>query len=88
MVSTMALAALASMELVEGFATTTNIISRGLPQQQQRRKTNNSRSLSSSSFSPLRMASDAQAEIAKLKEMAAKARAEAAALAKVRRKGL
>jgi hypothetical protein len=34
------------------------------------------------------MASDAQAEIAKLKEMAAKARAEAAALAKVRRKGL
>lgn len=32
--------------------------------------------------SPLRMASDAQAEIAKLKEMAAKARAEAAQLAK------
>merc|ERR1712127_639072 len=77
MASTMALslAALASMESVEGFSPgvvsrTTNF-NAALRQQQQHRRA-----------SSLHMASDAQDEIAKLKEMAAKAREDAARLAK------
>ena len=78
MASTMAisLAALASMESVEGFSHTVSRTTKfgagaaGLRQHRQ--------------ASTLRMASDAQDEIAQLKAMAAKAREDAARLAKVR----
>ena len=69
--STMALAALAS---VEAFTPTTPITGSIKSTKYQK----------IASPSSLRMASDAKDEVAMLKEMAAKARAEAAALAKVR----
>lgn len=76
MASTMALAAIAaSMESVEGFSTGVSRTSNfAAPANFAQRRAN-----------PLHMASEAQDEIAKLKEMAAKAREDAARLAKVSR---
>ena len=73
--STIALAALAPMETVEGFSTPNQSI-RGIQS-----------TIGNQRIAPptvLRMAADAKDEVTMLREMAAKAREEAAALAKVR----
>ena len=81
--ASMAAMALTSMDSAQAFSPVSTTISAPISAASRNYNNNRMISSSSSSSSSLKMASAAQDEIAKLKEMAAKARADAARLAKV-----